>query len=135
MYSLHNTNIRCNMQTDAEAKIKQDLLVEIQILQENYRIIDGFIAGKDYDPIVLAGSIQSFKDSLSRASAFVLALYNLKGKRVNIPWEPLFTSLDYALATLTTTPKRAAVQVILSMAHPQIQQVLSYFAALKESLK
>jgi hypothetical protein len=135
MYSLDNTNIRCNMQTDAEAKIKQDLLLEIQILQENYRIIEGFIAGKDYDPSVLAVNIQSFKDSLSRASAFVLALYNLKGKRVSIPWEPLFTSLDYALATLTTTPKRDAVQVILSMAHPQILQVLSYFFALRESLK
>lgn len=123
------------MQTDAETKIKQDLLIEIQILEENYKIIDVFIAGKDFDPAVLGGSIQSFKDSLSRASAFVLALYNLKGKRVNIPWEPLFTSLDYALATLTTTPKRAAVQVILSMAQQQMQQVLSYFAALKESLK
>ena len=123
------------MQSDAEAKIKQDLLGEIQILQDSYRTIDGFIAGKDYDPTVLGGSIQSFKDSLSRASAFVLALYNLKGKRVNIPWEPLFTSLDYALATLTTTPKKAAVQMVLSMAQQQIQQVLSYFAALKESLK
>jgi hypothetical protein len=123
------------MQNDAEAKIKQDLLAEIQNLQENYKVIDCFVAGKDYDPMVLGGSIQSFKDSLSRASAFVLALYNLKGKRVNIPWEPLFTSLDYALATLTTTPKKAAVQVILSMAQPQIQQVLSYFAALKDSLK
>jgi hypothetical protein len=123
------------MQNDAEAKIKQDLLAEIQNLQENYKVIDGFVAGKDYDPALLGGSIQSFKDSLSRASAFVLALYNLRGKRVNIPWEPLFTSLDYALATITATPKRAAVQVILSMAEPQIQQVLSYFAALKDSLK
>jgi len=93
------------------------------------------MAGKDYDVSVLGQSIQSFKDSLSRASAFVLALYNLKGKRVNIPWEPLFTNLDYALATLTTAPKRAAVQVILGMAQEQIQQVLSYFSALKESLK
>jgi len=65
----------------------------------------------------------------------VLALYNLKGKRVNIPWESLFTSLDYALATLSTAPKKAAIQAILSMAEPQMEQVLSYFAALKESLK
>jgi hypothetical protein len=123
------------MQNDAETKIKQDLRGEIQILQENAQVIDGFIAGKEYDPAVLGTSIQSFKDSLSRASAYVLALYNLKGKRVNIPWEQLFTSLDYALATLTTTPKRAAVQVVLSMAQPQMHQVLAYFAALKESLK
>jgi hypothetical protein len=123
------------MQNDAEGKIKQDLLFEIQNLEQNYSVIKSFVAGKDYDVAVLGSSIQTFKDSLSRASAFVLALYNLKGKRVNIPWEPLFTSLDYALATLSTAPKKAAIQAILAMADPQMEQVLSYFAALKESLK
>jgi hypothetical protein len=123
------------MQNDTETKIKQDLFAEIQNLEQNYVVIESFIAGKDFDVAVIGSSIQSFKDSLSRASAFVLALYNLKGKRVNIPWEPLFTNLDYALATLSTTPKKAAAQVILSMAKEQIQQVLSYFSALKESLK
>jgi hypothetical protein len=123
------------MQSDAETKIKQDLYVEILNLEQNYKVIEGFMAGKDYDVSVIGQSIQSFKDSLSRASAFVLALYNLKGKRVNIPWEPLFINLDYALATLTTAPKRGAVQVILGMAKEQMDQVLSYFSALKESLK
>ena len=123
------------MQSDAETKIKQDLYVEILNLEQNYKVIQGFMAGKDYDVSVIGQSIQSFKDSLSRASAFVLALYNLKGKRVNIPWEPLFTNLDYALATLTTAPKKGAVQVILGMAKEQMDQVLSYFSALKESLK
>jgi len=123
------------MQSDAETKIKQDLYVEILNLEQNYKVIQGFMAGKDYDVSVIGQSIQSFKDSLSRASAFVLALYNLKGKRVNIPWEPLFINLDYALATLTTAPKKGAVQVILGMAKEQMDQVLSYFSALKESLR
>jgi hypothetical protein len=126
------------MQNDTETKIKQDLFAEIQNLEQNYKIIDSFIAGKEYDVTVIGPSIQSFKDSLSRASAFVLALYNFKGKRVNIPWEPLFTSLDYALATISVSsaPKqKEAVKVILSMAKEQIEQVLSYFSALKESLK
>ncbi len=123
------------MENDVETKIKQDLLAEIQNLEQNYKVIEGFVAGKDYEVSVIGQSIQSFKDSLSRASAFVLALYNLKGKRVNIPWDPLFTSLDYALATLSTAPKKAAVQAILTMAEPQIEQVLFYFSALKESFK
>jgi len=123
------------MQNDVETKIKQDLLFEIQNLEQNYGVIRSFVAGTDYEVETVGSSIQTFKDSLSRASAFVLALYNLKGKRVNIPWEPLFTSLDYALATLSTAPKKAAVQAILSMAGPQMEQVLSYFVALKESLK
>ncbi len=122
------------MQNDAEAKIKQDILSEIQVLQQNYQVINGFLAGKDYEVTVIGNSIQAFKDSLSRASAFVLALYNLRGMRVNIPWEQLFTTLDYAIATLTTAPKRAAVEAILVMAKPQIETVMSYFAALKESI-
>ncbi|MCW3999012.1 MAG: hypothetical protein NWE93_02085 [Candidatus Bathyarchaeota archaeon] len=126
------------MSTEAEAKIKQDLLAEIQVLEQNYRLINQFVAGKDYDPATVGNSIQVFKDSLSRASAYVLALYNLKGKRVNIPWEPLFTSLDYALATLSVSAsvkQRDAVRTILAMSHEQMGQVLSYFEALKESLK
>jgi hypothetical protein len=136
--SLAHTERRCSMQNDTEAKITQDLLAEIQILEQNYRVLSGFISGTDYDPATVGNSIQSFKDSLSRASAFVLALYNLKGRRVNIPWEPLFTSLDYALATLSTSAsikQRDAVRAILAMAKDQMVQVLSYFAALKESLK
>ncbi|MGD0645336.1 MAG: hypothetical protein ABSA75_10565 [Candidatus Bathyarchaeia archaeon] len=126
------------MQDNAEARIKQDLFVETQNLEQNYGIIKNFLSGKDYDVTVIGGAIQSFKDSLSRASAFVLALYNLKGKRVNIPWEPLFTSLDYALATIgvSDAPKqKAAVKTILTMSESQVEQVLSYFSALKESLK
>lgn len=123
------------MQTDAETRIKQDLIAEILNLQQNYGVIAGFIKGQEFEVGVLGNSIQSFKDSLNRASAFVLALYNLKGKRVNIPWDQLFTSLDYAIATLTTAPKKAAVQAILSMAQPQMEQVLLYFSALRESIK
>jgi hypothetical protein len=126
------------MQDNTETRIKQDLLAEIQNLEQNYIVIESFLSGNDYDSLAIGGSIQSFKDSLSRASAFVLALYNLKGKRVNIPWEPLFTSLDYALATISvsSSPKqKTAVKTILSMSEEQIKQVLSYFSALKETLK
>ena len=86
--------------SEAETKLKQDLFVEIKNLEQNHTVIRSFTSGKDYDALAIGATLQSFKDSLSRASAFVLALYNLKGKRVTSPWEPLFTSLDYALATL-----------------------------------
>jgi hypothetical protein len=126
------------MQDNTEARIKQDLSAEISNLEQNYSIIESLLAGKDYDNITIGQSIQALKDSLSRASAFVLALYNLKGKRVSIPWEPLFTNLDYALATISVSSspqQKAAVKTILSMSQEQMHQVLSYFAALKESLK
>ncbi len=123
---------------ETEAKLKQDLFVEIKNLEQNHGVIRSFISGKDYDALIIGGTLQTFKDSLSRASAFVLALYNLKGKRVNIPWEPLFTSLDYALATIgvSSSPKqKEAVRTILAMSEEQMEQVLSYFSALKDSLK
>lgn len=126
------------MQDITEEHIKNDLNAEIQFLENKYLVIKNFLAGKDYDISVIAGTLQEFKDSLSRASAFILALYNLKGKRVNIPWEPLFTSLDYAIATITVSPapkQRAAIQTILTMSQSQIEQVMSYFSALKQSLK
>jgi hypothetical protein len=133
-----HTETRCSMSIDTEAQIKQDLLAEIQTLDQNYRVIVGFVTGQEYDPITIGTSIQTFKNSLSRASAFVLALYNLKGKRVTIPWETLFTNLDFALATLAgsaTVKQKDAVRSILSMSHDEMRQVLNYFAALKESLK
>jgi hypothetical protein len=126
------------MQDNTESRIKQDLFAEIQNLEQNYKVIESFLSGKDYDSLAIGEAIQSFKDSLSRASAFVLALYNLKGKRVSIPWESLFTSLDYALATIAVSSsqkQKAAVKTILSMSEEQIGQVLSYFSALKESLR
>lgn len=123
---------------DTEAKIKQDILLEIQVLDENYRLLAGFISGKDYDPATVGNSMQTFKDSLSRASAYVLALYNLRGRHVTIPWESLFTSLDFAIATLSNSAsvkQRDAVRTTLAMSLEQMKQVLNYFYALKESLK
>ena len=123
--------------TEAEAKIKQDIIVEIQGLEENYKVLASFVAGTDYDPIAIGTRMQAFKDSLSRASAYVLALYNLKGQRVNIPWEQLFNNLDYAIKTLSasaTLTQRDAVRAVLAMSREQMAQVMSYFASLKESL-
>jgi hypothetical protein len=82
--------------------------------------------------------MQTFKDSLSRASAYVLALYNLRGRHVTIPWEQLFTSLEFAIATLagaSSIKQRDAVRSTLAMSQTQMREVLNYFYALKESLK
>ncbi len=126
------------MQDQTEERIKQDLLLETQKLEESYGLLARFLIGGDYEITELISNIKEFKDSLSRASAFILALYNLKGQRVNIPWEPLFTSLDYALATgalLQPAKQKASIRTILAMSQAQMEQVMSYFSNLKESLK
>lgn len=126
------------MENNTEAKIKRDLLIETQTLKNNYDVLVSFISGKNYEPTTIGNSIQAFKDSLSRASAYVLALYNLKGRRVSIPWEQLFVNIDYALATITVSPSIKnveAVRVILAMSKDQMTQTISYFSALKGSLE
>jgi hypothetical protein len=127
------------MSSDTEAKIQQDLLAEIAVLDQNYRVIAGFVAGQDLDPSTIGTSILSFKNSLHRSSAYVLTLYNLRGQRVTIPWESLFNNLDFALATISgqsvSIKQRDAVRSILGMSQNDMRQVLNYFYALKESLK
>jgi hypothetical protein len=126
------------MPEGTEAKIRQDLSAEIVNLEESYRQIRSSLSAQDFDSLAASSAIRAFKDSLSRASAFTLTLYNLRGHRVNIPWDQLFTNLDYALATINVSPpqkQRAAVQTILSMSQAEFEQVLTYFATLKESLK
>jgi hypothetical protein len=126
------------MVDNAESKLKQDLLAEISKLEETSSVLGDFLGGKDCDISEVTLNIKAFKDSLSRASAFVLALYNLKGKRVTIPWEPLFTNLDYALATISVSlpaKQKTSVKTILAMSKEQIYQVLTYFESLKGSLK
>jgi len=125
------------MQNGTEAKIRQDILLEIQVLEQNYQVLSAFIAGSDLDPQTVGNSLQAFKDSLSRASTYILALYNLRGQRIDIPWENLFASLDYALTTLSasaTVKQRDTVRMTLAMSKEQMQQVLTYFVALKQSL-
>jgi hypothetical protein len=123
---------------NAEFKLKQDLLEEISKLTEASVVLGDFLNGKDFKITEITYNLQAFKDSLSRASAYALALYNLKGKRVTIPWEPLFTSLDYALATVAVSlpaKQKTAIRTILGMSKDQIFQVLTYFETLKESLR
>ncbi|MCX8150307.1 MAG: hypothetical protein N3D85_02220 [Candidatus Bathyarchaeota archaeon] len=126
------------MQTETENKIKQDLLVEIHNLENYYALLNNYLSGKEYEATQIRSILQLFKASLSRTSAYLLTLYNLKGQRIKIPWEQLFTNLDHTLATMELAPSaklRTAVQLALNMAEPKIDQVMSYLTNLKEFLK
>ena len=126
------------MQKGNEANIKKDLLKEIQALQDNYSVIKKFLSTSESDIMQVGESLLAFKDGLSRTSAFILALYNLHGQQVKIPWETLFTNLDYALATINVGPtakQSFSLRAILSMSASQIEQVMSYLSSLKESIK
>jgi len=86
---------------------------------------------------MVVSTLKTFKDSLNRASSYVLTLFTLKGKQVNITWEHLFTHLDYALTIPAFPPlkHRDAVQTVLTISEAEFHQVLAYFATLKASIK
>jgi hypothetical protein len=124
--------------TGTENRLKLDLLGEIETLENYFKILRNCLAGTDCVAIEIRDSLQNFKGSLSRASAYLLALYNLKGQRIKIPWESLFTNLDNAIATMELAPAsklKTAVQIALNMSDPKIEQVMSYLVSLKEFLK
>jgi hypothetical protein len=131
---------RCKLQngTETENRLKLDLFTEIETLENYYKVLSSYLAGSEYEVTEIRRNLQTFKDSLSRASAYLLTLYNLKGQRIKIPWESLFTNLDHALASMELAPSaklRTAVQLALNMSEPKIEQVMSYLVNLKEFLK
>lgn len=126
------------MSVESEVRIRQDLFAEITLLEESFRQINIGLLAKDYDATAVASVLKTFKDSLNRASTYALALYTLRGKRVNISWDHLFIHLDYAIAAVNESPslkQRDTVQTILAMSKAEFEQVLTYFVALKESIK
>jgi hypothetical protein len=126
------------MSAETEIKLRQDLHAEINLLEESYRQINSSLLAKDYDASAVASALKTFKDSLNRASAYALALYTLRGKKAAFAWEHLFIHIDYAIAAVNESPsikQRDTVQTILTMSKTDFEQVLTYFTALKESIK
>jgi hypothetical protein len=126
------------MPEETEIKLKHDLYAEIVLLEDSYRQINNSLLATDYDASTVAHALKTFKDSLNRASAYALALYTLKGKKVNFSWDHLFIHLDYAIAAIKESPslkQRDTVQTILTMSKAELEQVLTYFATLKASIK
>jgi hypothetical protein len=126
------------MQNRLDEQIKSELIAEIRQLEEDYKTIRNYLSGAEYETTEIQVALKKLKDELSVVSAHILTLYNLKGQKIrNIPWEPLFTNIDYALATIAITQKsnpRAAVKLALTISEPKIDEVMSYLANLKEAL-
>jgi hypothetical protein len=126
------------MQNEIDARISSELCSEIHRLEESYKIIREYLLGVEIDTTEVHIALQKFKDNLSVASAHILALYNIRGQKIrSIPWESLFTNIDYALATIAISPNqkaRSAIQLALTISEPKIDQVMTYLLTLKESL-
>jgi len=125
------------MQDAKDEQTKSALRNEIEAIQNYYKTLSDYVAGKEYDVVEIVGSFQFFKEALSRVSAHILTLYVLKGQKTKITWEPLLVNVDNALENMRTTAHpnpRAAIQLAFNMSEPNAQEVMAYLAKLKASL-
>ena len=125
------------MQDAKDGQTKSALRHEIEALQNYYKTLNDYVAGKEHDTAGIVGTFQFFKEGLNRVSAHILTLYVLKGQKTKITWEPLLGNVDNALENMRATAHpnpRAAIGLAFTMSEPNAQEVMAYLAKLKASL-
>ena len=125
------------VQDPDDAQVKIVLRSEIETLENNYKMLQNYVKGGQYDSLEIVGAIQVFKETLSRLSGHILTLYVLKGQKTKITWEPLLDNINNALESMrsTTHPNpRAAIELAFSMSEPNAQEVMEYLSKLKAAL-
>ncbi len=125
------------MQDAKDAETTKILRQEIEALQNYYQVLSGFIAGMPCDTIEVITTLQLFKASLNRISAHILTLYQIKGQRTKITWEPLIENISNAIENLQSSPHPnpvSAIQLTFDMSEPNVSEVMAYFAKLKSTL-
>jgi len=124
------------MRDGTDEIIKTKLYGEIETLEKQYRVLEGYLAGNG-DNLEIIGAAKGFRDTLNKISTHVLTLYTLEGQKAKITWDSLLTNIDNALETLQSsrsTPK-PAIQLALNISEPKIEEVMSYLLTLKKSLQ
>jgi hypothetical protein len=123
---------------DNTTQIYGKLRAEIEALEQSFNVLRGYIGGADYDLLQVLGTLQAFKQNLDIISAHILTLYQLKGQKTKITWEPLLVNVDNTLQTMRTRTHpnpRAAIELALNMSEPNARDVMIYLARLKQALK
>ncbi len=119
------------------AQIGTALKAEIEALEIHYQTINSYLTGTECADYQIIGTLRTFKESLNRISAHILALYQLKGQKTKITWDPLLENINSALQNMQNSrnPKpRTAIPLAFNMSEPKAAEVMSYLAKLKQSL-
>jgi hypothetical protein len=118
--------------------IKTELYGEIENLEKQYQIFKDYLSGKETDELAAIGTLQRFRDTLSKISMHILTLYTVEGQKTKITWDSLFTNINHALENLQRPshpdPKQT-IQLALDMSEPKIEEVILYLLELKKSLQ
>ena len=125
------------MQGAKDEQTKNALRQEIEALQNYYKTLSNYVAGKEHDNAEIIGTFQFFKEALNRVSAHIITLYVLEGQKTKITWEPLLGNLDNAMENMRSAlhpNPRAAIELAFTMSEPNAQEVMTYLAKLKASI-
>ena len=124
------------MRDGTDEIIKTKLYGEIETLEQQYRALKGYLAGKD-DNLEIVGAAKGFRDTLNKISTHVLTLYTIEGQKTKITWDSLLTNIDHALETLKSSRSKPkpAIQLALNISELKIEEVMSYLLTLKKSLQ
>ena len=126
------------MRDGTDEIIKTKLYSEIETLEKQYRVIKDYLSGTEAESLEIIGTLQTFRDTLSKISMHILTLYTLEGQKTKITWDSLFTNIDNALETLRSSARsnpKSTIQLAFDMSEPKIEEVLSYLLTLKKSLQ
>lgn len=126
------------MRDGTDEIIKTELYGEIENLEKQYQIFKDYLLGKETDELAAIGTLQRFRDTLSKISMHILTLYTVEGQKTKITWDSLFTNINNALENLQRPshpdPKQT-IQIALDMSEPKIEEVILYLLELKKSLQ
>jgi Lhr-like helicase len=127
-----------SMRDGTDEIIKTKLYSEIETLEKQYRVIKDYLSETETESLEVIGTLQVFRDTLSKISMHILTLYTLEGQKTKITWNSLFTNIDNALETLRSSARsnpKSTIQLAFDMSEPKIEEVLSYLLTLKKSLQ
>jgi len=125
------------MQNPFEQQIRNELRSEIEALEKNYAIIKDVLSGAKYDVSDIKGTLQSFKDNLSKVMSLAIVLSQMKGSRLENPFNPLLNQVDFALTLIELYPHEnpsSILQLSLALSNIKIENVMSLVSILKKMI-
>jgi hypothetical protein len=126
------------MTQPTDKELFTQIRLEISTLEQQQTKIRSYLTGHEYDALTVFNMLQIFRDTLNQVSAHVLTLYELKGQRTKITWEPLLVNIDSALENMRKVAHpnpRTVIELALNMSEPNLSEVMKYLSKLKLSLK
>lgn len=125
------------MQSGFEQQIKGELFSEIEALEKNYTTIKDVLSGAEYGVSDIKGTLESFKDNLSKVASLLMVLSQLKGTILTLPIDSLVRQIDLALSIFIINPQAKPSDVIhafLSFSEVKIEYIMSLASILKKTL-